>query len=77
MIILAKKRALDRSKVIDQAITIISEKGLSELTMPTLAKALGIRSQSLYHYVANRNDLLVLVCVNRLQVLRQHLTKKR
>lgn len=76
MIILAKKRALDRSKVIDQAITIISEKGLSELTMPALAKALGIRSQSLYHYVANRNDLLVLVCVNRLQVLRQHLTKK-
>ncbi|MCI5549530.1 MAG: TetR/AcrR family transcriptional regulator, partial [Lactobacillus johnsonii] len=41
---MAKKRALDRSKVIDQAITIISEKGLSELTMPTLAKALGIRS---------------------------------
>ena len=62
--------------MIDQAITIISEKGLSELTMPTLAKALGIRSQSLYHYVANRNDLLVLVCVNRLQVLRQHLTKE-
>mgnify|MGYP003075894783 CR=1 FL=1 len=77
MIILAKKRALDRSKVIDQAIAIISDKGLSELTMPALAKALGIRSQSLYHYVANRNDLLlVLVCVNRLQVLRQHLTKK-
>ena len=62
--------------MIDQAITIISEKGLSELTMPALAKALGIRSQSLYHYVANRNDLLVLVCVNRLQVLRKHLTKK-
>ena len=74
---MAKKRALDRSKVIDQAIAIISDKGLSELTMPALAKALGIRSQSLYHYVANRNDLLlVLVCVNRLQVLRQHLTKK-
>ena len=71
---MAKKRALDRSKVIDQAIAIISEKGLSELTMPALAKALGIRSQSLYHYVANRNDFLV--CVNRLQVLRQHLTKK-
>lgn len=76
MIILAKKRALDRSKVIEQAIAIISEKGLSELTMPALAKNLGIRSQSLYHYVANRNDLLILVCVNRLQVLRQHLTKK-
>ena len=73
---MAKKRALDRSKVIDQAIAIISDKGLSELTMPALAKALGIRSQSLYHYVANRNDLLVLVCVNRLQVLRQYLMKK-
>lgn len=73
---MVKKRALDRTKVIEKATQIINDKGLGELTMPNLAKALGIRSQSLYHYVANRDELLTLVCAERLKVLRNHLTEK-
>lgn len=73
---MVKRRALDRTKVIEKATEIINEKGLSDLTMPNLAKALGIRSQSLYHYVANRDEILSLVCASRLEVLQNHLTQK-
>lgn len=72
---MAQKRTLDLEKVINKATEIINEKGLSELTMPKLAKALNVRSQSLYHYVSNRDQLLSLVCAERLRVLRRHLTE--
>lgn len=66
---MAQKRTLDLNKVIDKAIELISEKGLSETTMPNLAKALGVRSQSLYHYVSGRKQLLSLVGASRIKVL--------
>lgn len=76
MIIITKHRILDKDKVIDKATEIINDKGLSALTMPHLAQELNIRSQSLYHYVANRRELLSLICVKRLQVLYQQLVQK-
>lgn len=76
MIIITKHRTLDKDKVIDKATEIINDEGLSALTMPHLAQTLNIRSQSLYHYVANRKELLSLICVKRLQVLHQQLVQK-
>lgn len=73
---MTQKRAVDRSRVIEKSIEIINRDGLNELTMPNLANELGIKSQSLYHYVANRQELLSLVCANRLEVLQKHLVKK-
>ncbi|QNQ81317.1 TetR/AcrR family transcriptional regulator [Lactobacillus sp. PV034] len=72
---MTQKRTLDRQKVINKATEIINDKGLSELTMPKLARALNVRSQSLYHYVSNRDELLSLVCAARLKILRTHLTE--
>lgn len=67
---------MDKDKVIAKATEIINSEGLSALTMPHLAKELNIRSQSLYHYVSNRKELLSLICAKRLQVLHQHLVQK-
>lgn len=73
---MAQKRTLDLEKVIEQARQLIEEKGLAETTMPNLAKALGVRSQSLYHYVSGRKQLLSLVAASRINVLHQKLVDK-
>ena len=70
---MAQKRNLDLDKIIDQATELICEKGLSETTLPALAKALNVRSQSLYHYVSGRKQLLSLVGARQIKNLRQKL----
>lgn len=70
---MAQKRNLDLDKIIDQATKMISEKGLSATTLPALAKALNVRSQSLYHYVSGRKQLLSLVGAREIRILRHQL----
>lgn len=72
---MVQKRTLDLEKVIEKATEIISDKGLSAATMPNLAKALGVRSQSLYHYVSGHKQLISLVGANRIKILHQKLTE--
>ena len=48
-------------EVVDRAIEIADEQGLGALTMRILASRLGIGVMTLYTYVANRNDLVVLM----------------
>lgn len=52
------KRTLDSSKVKEAARAIIMEEGFNTLTFKNLAKRLDIRSQSLYNYYHNLDDLL-------------------
>ncbi|RVU70135.1 MULTISPECIES: TetR/AcrR family transcriptional regulator [Lactobacillus] len=73
---MAQKRSLDLNKVIDKASDLISDQGLKETTMPALARALGVRSQSLYHYVSGRHQLLSLVGAKRIRVLHNQLVDK-
>lgn len=76
VIIIKKHRTLDLDKVIKMATEIINEEGLRALTMPRLAKFLDVRSQSLYHYVANRRELLSIICARRLALLKEELIHK-
>lgn len=55
-----QKRNLSRQRVIEAAIDYTDHHGISALTLPTLARELHVRSQSLYNYVANRNELISL-----------------
>lgn len=55
-----KKRTLNRTKVINEAIAMMDRDGLAQLTLPRLAKQLNVRSQSLYNYVGNRQELIAL-----------------
>lgn len=73
---MTQKRTLDLDKVLAKATEMIESRGLSETTMPNLAKALGVRSQSLYHYVKNRSQLLSLVAASRIRLLYQDLLKQ-
>ena len=54
-----QKLTLDR--VLDVAIELADTEGLAAVSMRVLAKRLGIAAMSLYTYVANRNDLVVLM----------------
>lgn len=56
-----KKSVLTKDKVVAAAIAIIGENGLEAFSMPKLASALGVRAPSLYHYFADRNELLAAV----------------
>lgn len=43
------------------------------MTMPALAKSLDVRSQSLYHYVSGRKQLLSLIGARQVKILRHKL----
>ncbi|MCI1467051.1 MAG: TetR/AcrR family transcriptional regulator [Lactobacillus sp.] len=70
---MTSRKTLTLDKVLDAASELIDEKGLTYLTMPHLATALHVRSQSLYYYVSNRRELLSLVAAKRLHSLREKL----
>ncbi|MBA1392556.1 TetR family transcriptional regulator, partial [Lactobacillus sp. XV13L] len=67
---MVKKRSLDLNKVIAKATEMIRSDGLSATTLPRLARELNVRSQSLYHYVSGRKQLLSLVGASRVKILR-------
>jgi AcrR family transcriptional regulator len=51
----------DRASVVDAALRILDEWGLSELTMRRLAGALDVQPSALYHHFANKQSLLAAV----------------
>lgn len=72
---LTQRRSLDLDKIIEKATELIRSRGLASTTLPTLAKELGVRSQSLYHYVSGRKQLLSLVGASRIKVLNHKLVE--
>ena len=51
------RRPLNREMVLRAAIEL-ADQGIESLTMRELARQLGVEAMSLYHYVANKNELL-------------------
>lgn len=49
---------LSRQRALSTAIALADANGLSSLTMRKLAEELGVEAMSLYHHVANKNDIL-------------------
>lgn len=70
---MASVRTLSTAKVVAAATEIARRDGLQKLTMSTLAKKLNIRSQSLYHYICNRDELVSLVGAHVLNELHQQI----
>ncbi|ABL79517.1 MULTISPECIES: TetR/AcrR family transcriptional regulator C-terminal domain-containing protein [unclassified Nocardioides] len=52
------KASLTRARIVDRALRYIDENGLSALSMHKLGAALEVKGMSLYHHVANKDDLL-------------------
>ena len=55
----ASSRApLTRQRALEVAVAIADAEGIAALTMRRLARELGIEAMSLYHHVANKDDIL-------------------
>ena len=53
-----RPKRLTTSEVIDEAIRLADDLGLEGLSMPALARHLGVGTMTLYGYVKNKEDLL-------------------
>lgn len=49
---------LTRERVLDRAVAVADAGGLVSLTMRSLAADLGVKPMALYHYVANKDEIL-------------------
>jgi AcrR family transcriptional regulator len=49
---------LSRGRVLRCALALVDEAGIGSLTIRSLAQALGAKPMSLYHYVANKGEIL-------------------
>lgn len=55
----SRRRApLSRDRIVGAAIEVADAEGMDGLSMRTLARSLGVEAMSLYHHVANKDDLL-------------------
>lgn len=53
-----RRAPLSRQRALTAAIMLADTEGIEALTMRRLAQALGVEAMSLYHHVANKNDIL-------------------
>lgn len=54
-------RGLTHEKIVQRAVEIADQHGLPAVTMQRLAESLGFTTMSLYRYVANKDELLMLM----------------
>lgn len=52
------REPLSRDRVLQAAIALADAEGIESLTMRRLARELGVEAMSLYHHVANKDDML-------------------
>jgi TetR/AcrR family transcriptional regulator, tetracycline repressor protein len=52
------RNTLSRARVIEAALEMIDSEGLDAVTMPAVAKRLGVGTMSLYRHVEDKNDLV-------------------
>lgn len=52
------RNTLSRSGIVDAALEMLDTEGLGAVTMPRLARRLGVGTMSLYRHVADKDDLI-------------------
>ena len=50
--------ALNRDRVLGGAIAVADAGGIGALTIRTLAEEIGVKPMSVYHYVANKEEII-------------------
>lgn len=53
-----RRTSLTRARIVESGLRFIDEHGLAALSMHKLGAALDVKGMSLYHHVANKDDLL-------------------
>jgi AcrR family transcriptional regulator len=56
------REKLNRDRIVDAALGIMDREGLDAVTMRRVAREVGVEAMSLYHHVADKDDLLDGVC---------------
>lgn len=54
----ADQPKLSRDQILDAALALLAESGLGALTMRSLARRLGVDPMAVYHYFADKDELL-------------------
>lgn len=72
---MARRPGLTRTRVVDAAAAIVDTEGLGGLTLAVLAKALGVRTPSLYNHVDGLDDLLGALRLRGLEGLERTLER--
>ena len=52
------RNTLSRDRIVEAALALLDEEGFEAVTMPSLAKRLGVGTMSLYRHVADKDDLI-------------------
>jgi AcrR family transcriptional regulator len=52
------RHTLSRDRIVEAALALLDEQGFDAVTMPALAKRLGVGTMSLYRHVADKDDLV-------------------
>ncbi len=52
------RNTLSRDRIVDAALALLDAEGFDAVTMPSLAKRLGVGTMSLYRHVADKDDLI-------------------
>jgi AcrR family transcriptional regulator len=55
---MTERPALSRTRVVDAAVAVADRGGLAAVSMRNVARELGVEAMSLYHHVANKDQLL-------------------
>ncbi|MBC9716629.1 TetR/AcrR family transcriptional regulator [Streptomyces sp. TRM66268-LWL] len=55
------KPTLSLDRIVDEAVAIAAADGVEAVSMPRVAKALGVSTMSLYRYVGAKGELLILM----------------
>ena len=57
------RNTLSRDRIVEAALELLDEQGFDAVTMPSLAKRLGVGTMSLYRHVDDKDDLIDAVAV--------------
>jgi TetR/AcrR family transcriptional regulator, tetracycline repressor protein len=57
-----EKERLTRERVLEAALRIMDSEGIEAVSMRRVAREVGVEAMSLYHYVADKEDLLGGIC---------------
>lgn len=67
------RRDINMTAITESAINIGNQDGLDSLTMPKIARSLGIKSQSLYNHVNNLGEIRIAMSISLFKSLKQEL----
>lgn len=66
---IAERIPLTRDRIVQSALELARDEGLSGVSMRKLAQELGVEAMSLYHHVPNKRALLILMAERSLSTL--------